>query len=109
MNFEEFQAWLSDRFNHNNELSFQTLGGRSQVHVRYDPRIGFMTVKRSTGNEGKLREDKIRRVFERYREGFPGERHMTSFYCDPKWPDTPDRVLAPYIAAVIKAWAGEVQ
>ena len=66
-------------------------------------------VRRNTEMKGKLREDKIRRVLERYRDGLSAKRYMTSFYCDPKWPDTPERVLVPYVAGVIKAWAGKVQ
>ena len=107
MNFEELQAWLSERFNLHNELRFQTLGGRSYFHVRYDSQSRIMTIRLSTGYKGQLREDKIRRVFERYQTGSQSERNMTSFYCDPWWPETPSRILAPYVAAVIKAWIEE--
>jgi len=108
MNFEEFQAWLSDKFSPDNgELLFETLGGRSYFYVSYDSQSRFMKIRRSTGRQGQLREDKIRRVFERYQNGSQSERNMTSFYTDPWWERTPSRILAPYVAAVIKAWTEE--
>jgi len=107
MNFEEFQGWLSNKFNLNNELRFQTLGGRSYFKVRYDSQSQVMNIRRSTGKQGQLGDDKICRVFERYQSGSLSEKNMTSFYTDTYWKGTPDRVLAPYVAAMIKVWIEE--
>lgn len=107
MNFEEFQAWLLNKLNLNKELRFQTLGGQSYFHVCYDSQSRVMNIRRSTGKQGQLRDDKIRRVFERYQSGSQSEKNMTSFYTDTYWKRTPDRVLAPYVAAVIEAWVEE--
>jgi len=107
MNFEEFQAWLSNRFNLNNELRFQTLGGQSYFHVLYDSQSQIINIRRSTGKQRQLQGDKIHRVFERYQSASQSEKNMSSFYTDTYWERTPDRVLAPYVAAVIKAWIEE--
>jgi len=107
MNSQEFQAWLAERFNPSIEVRFQTLGGQSYFHVHYDSHIRIMSIRRSTGKTGSLRDDQIRKVLERYKTAPPSARHMTSFYTDTYWRETPDRILAPYVAAVVKAWVEE--
>lgn len=107
MNYQEFQSWLSDRFNPSIEVRFQTLGGQSYFHVRYDSQSRIMSIRRSTGKTGSLRDDQIRKVLERYNTAPPSARLMTSFYTDTYWKKTPDRILAPYVAAVVKAWIEE--
>ncbi|WP_041280637.1 hypothetical protein [Desulfosudis oleivorans] len=109
MNFEEFQAWLINNFNQNTERRFDTLGGRSCFYVRYNSNSKVVSIKRSTGNQGQLNDDQIRKVFERYNTGSQSERDMTSFYTDTYWENTPDRILAPYVAAVIKTWGEKGQ
>jgi len=84
------------------------MGGRSWFEMKYHWFSKKVTIRRSTGNEGQLKDRQIRRIFDRYQEGSIYERHMTSFYTDPTWVNTPDRVLAPYVAAVIREWAEEV-
>ena len=107
MTFEQFQSWLLINFNPNNELCFQTLGGRSRFHVRYDGQSRVMKIRRSTGNEGQVRNDEVYRIFQRYWNAPQSEKNMSSFYTDPLWEETPSRILAPYVAAVIKAWIDE--
>lgn len=107
MNYQEFQSWLSDRFNPSIEVRFQTLGGQSYFYVRYDSQSRIMRIRRSTGKTGSLRDDQIRKVLERYKTAPPSARLMTSFYTDTYWKNTPDRILAPYVAAVVKAWIEE--
>ena len=106
MEFDAFQTWLSD--NPIGERMFQTLKGRSHFYARYDSHTQGIALRLSTGYQGQLQYNQIRRVFERYQAGTPSERNMTSFYCDPQWPETPSRILAPYIPAIIKVWIEEV-
>ena len=105
MKFEEFEAWLSNRLK--TEREFQTLKARSHFYARYDSHNRAITVRLRTGYQGQLREDHIRRVFERYQNGSQSERNMTSFYYDPWWPETPNRILAPAVPAMIKVWIEE--
>lgn len=105
MNFNEFRTWLSE--NLQNEREFQTLKGRSYFYARYDRKSRLMALKLRTGYEGRLRDDQIQRIFERYETGSQSERNMTSFYFDPWWRETPSRILAPTIPAIIKAWVTE--
>jgi hypothetical protein len=107
MEFEAFQTWLSN--NLIGERDFQTLGGRSHFNACYDSQGQTIVVRRRTGKEGQLPTNQIRRVFERYQAGLPSEINMTSFYTDPWWPETSNRILAPYLAAIIKVWIEESQ
>lgn len=105
MEFEAFQSWLQNNLRVVRE--FQTLGGRSRFNACYDGRKHSMVICRSTGKEGQLATNKIQKIFERFKAGSPSERNMTSFYTDTLWTGTPDRIQAPYVAAIIKAWIKE--
>ena len=101
MNFKEFRNWLLD--NLRDESHFETLGGRSHFHAHYDPQNGLM-FRLSSESEGQLTDEQIQSIFERYQNGTPQERSMTSFYTDPWWVDRPNRILAPYVPAIMRVW-----
>jgi hypothetical protein len=105
MGFMEFQSWLSDSLR--SERKFQTLKGRSYFYARYDSQNSVLAIKLSTGYQGKLRDDQIAKIFQRYETGSQSERNMTSFFNNPWWPETPNLILAPYVPAIIRAWIEE--
>lgn len=102
MPFEEFRQWLSQ--NLLNEKRFHTLGERSFFDARYDQQDALIRFRLKTGNQGQLRTDQIQEIFERWEGSTSLERYKTSFYTDPKWPNTPNRIFAPTIPAIIRFW-----
>ena len=102
MSFERFKQWLSDELTA--RTRFDTLGGRSYFHAYYHHDEGLIFLILRTGYRGQLRDDQVEEIYNRYNNGTPSERNMTSFYTDPWWPDTPSRILAPAIPAIIKVW-----
>ncbi len=102
MTFKNFRQWLSD--NLKNQQKFTTLKKRSYFYAYYDEESGLIKLELKTGSKGQLRDNQIEKIFERYKDGTYSEKNMTSYYYDPWWPDTPNRILAPTIPAIIKVW-----
>jgi hypothetical protein len=102
MRFMEFRAWLSEYLGE--ERKFQTLKGRSFFYARYDCQQQVLVLRLRTEYRGQLRDNQIQKIFDRYGAGSQSERNMTSFYYDPWWPETPSRILAPTVPAIIKVW-----
>lgn len=102
MPFEEFREWFLR--NLQAEQQFQTLGGWSHFYARYDQEYALIKLRLSTGSQGQLRENQIQIIFERWETGTAAERYRTSFYTDPWWPNTPSRIFAPTIPAIIRYW-----
>jgi hypothetical protein len=91
-----------------NGIVLRTLGNRKNVTFRFEN--GRLYTITSSGKKYSVTEGQIRSVAEKYRSlgistaryGKP-IREVTSEYTDPKWEGRPNRITAPYIAALIKA------
>lgn len=100
--FEEFRQWILQ--NLQDEQEFQTLGRKSHFYARYDQQNAHINLRLRTGSRSQLRENQIQIIFERWETGTAAERYRTSFYTDPWWPNTPNRIFAPTIPAIIRYW-----
>jgi hypothetical protein len=107
MSFEEFIKWAESAIIVGQELP--TLGRRSRFHIKYDLQRGSMIVKNSQGKEYVLDREALSKIYERNISA-PGEQiHRANYYTDPIWPETPHRIAAPYIAALLRYWAAKCQ
>ena len=100
--YREFTDWLKRHYKKEKECS--TLGGRSSFFFRYDYEEKIAYIRRSTGKIGTLEECQLHRIFRRYVKAPEEMRNQTGYYTDPKWSDTPDRILAPYVASLLRFW-----
>lgn len=102
MTFEQFIKWAENRMT--NWKGFQTLGGRSRFLAKYKKQQNSITVRNSRNREYDINTEALRRIFERYINAPAEMRDRAVYYTDPRWPETPNRVSAPYIPAVIRYW-----
>ena len=102
MTYREFTDCLKRHYKKEKECS--TLGGRSRFFFRYDDKEKIAHIRRSTGKIGTLEECQLHRIFRRYVKAPEEMRNQTGYYTDPKWSDTPDRILAPYVASLLRFW-----
>jgi hypothetical protein len=100
--FEELIQWCLQ--NLQKERQFQTLGKWSHFYARYEQENEVIILRLSTGSQYRLRKDQVRRIFDRWLNGNSDEKYTTSFYTDPRWPNTPNRKSSPAIPAIIKFW-----
>ena len=105
MPFTQFLTWLGAYYAE--EKNCITMGGRSSFTARLIPGENLLLIGRSSGKNSSVDEAILRRIFDRYQTAAENDRHKTSFYTDPVWQDTPDRINAPYAAALIKEWSGQ--
>lgn len=107
MNFENFLHWLRMNF-HISQL-ITTLGGHSEfkAEIRDDENPLFIEYG-TRGKSGYLSYDKLRIVWERYMS-LGGRKEKPSEYTDTNWTETPDRVIAPYAAALIRDFENDFQ
>jgi hypothetical protein len=107
MSFEEFIKWAEGAIIDWQELP--TLGRRSRFQTKYDSQRGSMIVINSRGKEYVLSRGALSKIFERYITA-PGEQiHRANYYTDPIWPETPHRIAAAYISALLRYWAENCQ
>jgi len=99
--FKDFLRWLA---NLPKGTLIPTLGGRSGIGARYDPVKKELEITNSKGNDCIMDVSDIRRIFDRYFSLDEAERNRAVSYTDPEWPETPNRIFAPYVAALIKEW-----
>ena len=76
-----------------------TLGRRSKFSVLKKGSEYF--VSNSSGEEYPI-NPYIDSVHARYTAATTATREMTSHYTDPAWPECPHRIVAPYIAAILR-------
>lgn len=103
MMFTQFLNWLGTHYTE--EKNCDTMGGRSLFTARFIPGANLLLIGRSSGKSSSVDEAVLQRIFDRYQAASEIDRHKTSFYTDPVWKDTPDRINAPYVAALIKKWS----
>jgi hypothetical protein len=104
--FENFIRWASEEFKKSKWIN--SLGGRTHFTVTmiYD---GGKFLKIDYGKRGKtgfMPLDQIEVVWERY-ISLESRKHVTGEYTDPRFRETPNRILAPYVAAVIREFDNE--
>jgi hypothetical protein len=100
--FEKFIKWAMGMSI--DWVEFPTLGRRSQFLAQYNLQKNSIKIKNSKNKECEIKKTDLWRIFERYFNAPLEKRHRASYYTDPKWPDTPNRIFAPYIPAVIRHW-----
>ncbi len=105
MLFKQFLSWLETHYAE--EKSCKTMGGRSSFVTQFLPGENILLIGRSSGKNGSVDERLLQRIFDRYQAAPMSDKYKTSFYTDPIWEDTPDRIHPPYVAALIKEWAGQ--
>lgn len=107
MNFENFVHWLTTHLGERKPTA--TLGGNSKfnANIDVDGKSLFFEFG-SRGKTGKLSYDKLKVIWDRH-VSLGGRKNLTSEYTDPSWPETPDRILAPYAAALIRDFENNFQ
>ena len=100
MNFENFLEWL--RINCIEPRKTKTLAEQSSFKAIIGNDGRSLTIEfGSEGRSGDLSENDLHFIWKRYRD-LGGSKHMTSEYNNPKWPETPSLILAPYVPALIR-------
>ena len=127
MEFEEFERWLPENLAEFQE--FLSLGGRRRFHARYDQNSSSIVIRNSKFKEKLsktptfdgyvLKVGAIKKIFERFSHASDANRLRPSYYLLPPskekyyagayaieyWPEAPDKVATPAVAAVLKAWS----
>ena len=104
--FENFISWASEKFQEPKEIS--SLGGRTIfiVTMIFD---GGQFLKIDYGQKNKtgfMPRDQLKIIWDRYII-LKNRKHVTGEYTDPRFRETPNRILAPYVAAVIREFEVE--
>ena len=126
MEFAEFERWLDENLTEFQE--FKSLGGRVHFQARYKQQDGSIVIRNSKYKEKLAKNPKfdgyalkhgaVKRIFERFIRASDADRFKPSYYKLPPskkkyydevyaieyWPDAPDKIATPGIAAVIKSW-----
>jgi len=100
MDFDGFLHWLNS--NCKERISRKTLGGKAEFKAEVIENGRLLLIEYSRKNQiCCLNMEKLKLIFDRYHK-LDDKKHMTSEYADPKWPETPSRICAPYAAALIR-------
>jgi hypothetical protein len=100
MNFDNFLLWLTKHFGERKLAS--TLGGKAEFNAKIaSDRKSIFFWYGSKGNFGKLSTHKLKMIWDRYML-LGGQKNISQEYTDTTWRETPDRILAPYAAALIR-------
>jgi len=102
MSFKAFFQWARNDLIESR--TFQALGERAQFQAQYKQDSNEMEITNSKGNVGHLRKMHLERIFERYFALPHAQRHKAKYYEDPEWAETPNRVFAPAVPAIIRYW-----
>lgn len=80
-------------------IQIKTLGKRScfSVHIKRDT----IVIINSKNNCYNLVQSDLDRVNKRLESLDKTRQRMSSEYVDPKWPERPNRIFSPYIAALL--------
>jgi len=100
--FENFIDWLSEEFERPRLIT--SLGGRVYFHASMVYAAGNKCLQINYGNKGNtglMTLDQIKVVWDRY-INLGNRKHVTGEYTDPLFQKTPNRILAPYVAALIR-------
>ena len=105
MRFENFLDWLKK--NCKEPRPTKTLGGRSSFEAIFNKNEKLLTIDFGSNDySGNILENELISIWKKYWDlGYI--KHHTSEYTDPKWPETPNRVLAPYVPALIRDFENE--
>ena len=84
------------------------MAGRSEFEAEMsDDRKSLFIKFGEKGNSGFLLFDKVSVVWDRY-WALEQNKYKTGHYSDPKWKKTPNRILSPYIAALIRDFENDI-
>jgi hypothetical protein len=107
MEFEKFLHWLTAHLEEHKQAA--TLGENSTFNARIGVDGRSLLIEfGSRGKSGQLSYDRLKLVWDRYMS-LGNRKNLTSEYTDPSWPETPDRILAPYAAALIRDFGNDYQ
>lgn len=100
MSFENFLNWLKK--NCKEPRSTKTLGGRTFFKAIISNDGRSLTIEfGSKDYSGNVSENELVSIWKRYWH-LGDMKHMTSKYTDTDWSETPNRILAPYVPALIR-------
>jgi hypothetical protein len=107
MNFEKFLHWL--RTNFQKSQMIRSLGGKTNFKAKIHDDGNQLNIEYGTrGKFGYFSDDNLKLVWGRYMS-LGGKKQVASEYTDPNWTQTPNRVLAPYAAALIRDFENDFQ
>jgi hypothetical protein len=104
--FENFISWASDKFQEPKGIS--SLGGRTIfiVTMIFDDGQFLKIDYGKKNNTGFMPRDQLKIIWDRY-INLKNRKLVTGEYTDPRFRKTPNRILAPYVAAVIREFEVE--
>lgn len=108
MSYEEIKSRLKEELSHkkSSSITLPTLGGQAKVSFSISENGEHITVTNSNGTNFTIDEPAFDAVYHRYHKLEEEERLRTGNYNDPKWPESPNRIIAPYIPVLIRHYQG---
>lgn len=105
--FKNFLKWASEELT--NPKWINSLGGKTHFTVTmiFDSGQFFKIDYGQRGKTGFMPLDQVRVIWDRY-ISLGNRKHVTGEYTDPKFRETPNRILAPYVAAVIREFKNDI-
>ena len=106
MKFEKFLDWLKANFKEFKKVT--TLGGNKKFDAKICDDGNYLLIGYGKTGNGYLSQNKIKIVWDKFIK--LGDRKVVSSeYTDPNWTNTPDRYLAPYVAALIRDFENKLK
>lgn len=78
-----------------NPITIPTLGGRTTIDIRYVAGEGI-----KIRDYGPLAFEQAELILARFEKASPETKRQPSYYNQPRWRESPNMILAPWIAAV---------
>ena len=100
MKFNAFWKWLQKNGG-TNGYPTKNLGGRGKFKIKASENNGTCTPQ-SSGKSYPFTKDQAEKVWGQFRNLPLNEKLMAGRYVDPKWPQCPNRICSPWIAASIR-------
>jgi hypothetical protein len=101
MTFEDFLKYLKS--NLMTPVKFDTLAGRSYFHAIFHAATSSLEIKNKSGSVGILDKNSLNSIYQRYSNAPLNRKNMTSYYAIDNWPNSPNKIFAPYVPAIIKS------
>jgi hypothetical protein len=107
MEFERFLDWLNS--NCKELIRTKTLKNRADIKAELIENRRFLLIYYSKKDQCCcLTIENLKLIFDRY-FSLGDKKHMSSEYTDPKWQNTPNRICAPYAAALIRDFENDLE
>lgn len=82
--------------------SFELETIANKKKLRFDYSDGICSVKSMNSKKGyALKYEDFISIHARYKKALSEHRILASYYTDPKWPESPNRVVAPWVMRLI--------